>query len=356
MKTPFFSIVMPVYNVRAYLKQAIDSVCDQTYGDFELILIDDCSADGSSEICDFYAENDSRIQAVHLKQNGGVSHARNVGMDAATGSYLMFMDSDDYIDKELLQRCYASTQKNAAQIIFFGMTEEHFDKKGKHMESVVYKLPQKYFKDQNELRAYMIEIEKATLYGYACNKFYDLKYLRQLGLRYKEYALNEDILFNVSFCRDIDRLNILDCPAYHYRKVMDDKSRTARYVKEYFKLHVKKMTALYEQYQYWELCDEAVRGELALIYTRYIMSAVQRNCDERAHMNFVLRKEWLKKLYKQKLFLELIPYGRPQNGMVKLLHGCLKHHLTNITLVLGRVIFIVKNKLPGIFNVVQKNR
>lgn len=356
MAAPFFSIVMPVYNVEKYLTQAVDSVCSQSYRNFELILIDDCSPDNSPELCDKISLKDERINVVHLKENQGVSNARNIGLDKAAGQYLMFMDSDDYIDENLLEKAYESICNNPAQIVFFGMTEEHYDVCGKHKESVVYSLPEKYFSEQTDLRSYMIELEKATLYGYACNKFYNVDYLRKLGLRYKEYALNEDILFNIEFCRDIDKLNILDIPAYHYRKVMDNQSRTSKYVKDYFKLHVKKIRALFEQYSYWNMCDDKIKGELAVIYTRYIISAIQRNCDKQAQMNFALRRKWLKKLYEQRLFNELIPYGQPKNPIVKLMFFCLKRHLTIILLAMGHVIYIVKNRLPGIFNIAQKNR
>jgi len=114
---PFFSIVMPVYNVSKYLKQAVESVCLQTFKDYELILIDDCSVDGSAEICDQIAIDTDKIQVMHLKNNKGVSNARNVGMSIASGQYLMFMDSDDFIDSELLERVYISIQENTAQIV-----------------------------------------------------------------------------------------------------------------------------------------------------------------------------------------------------------------------------------------------
>lgn len=353
---PFFSIVMPVYNVENYLKQAIESVCLQTFENFELILIDDHSWDSSSEICDYMANNNTKIQVVHLENNKGVSNARNMGMSMASGQYLMFMDSDDFIDKELLEYVYNSIQENAAQIVFFGMTEEHFDKKGEPIEKVIYSLPEKKFRKQQLLREYMIEVEKSTLYGYACNKVYNLEYLRNIGLQYKEYELNEDILFNIEFCKDITNMNIINLPAYHYRKVMDDVSRTSKFVKDYFLLHMKKMEALYEQYKYWGLCNEKIRGELATIYTRYIISAVQRNCDPRANMNFISRKKWIEGVYKQSLYLELIPYGKPQNRIVKFLHTCLNHHFTFLLMMLGRTIYIIKNRLPILFNVVQKNR
>lgn len=93
---PFFSIIVPVYNVEKYVRKCIDSIRVQSFGNFECILIDDGSTDGSSQICDEYAGQDKRIRVYH-KQNGGLSDARNVGITNAQGEFLVFVDSDDYL-------------------------------------------------------------------------------------------------------------------------------------------------------------------------------------------------------------------------------------------------------------------
>lgn len=93
---PTISIIVPVYNVEAYLCRCIDSILAQTFTDFELILVDDGSPDNCSSICDEYAKKDSRIVVVH-KENGGLSDARNTGLDIAKGEYIGFVDSDDFI-------------------------------------------------------------------------------------------------------------------------------------------------------------------------------------------------------------------------------------------------------------------
>ena len=98
---PLFSIIVPVYKAEAYLRQCVDSVLAQTCGDFEVILVDDGSPDGSGAICDEYAARDDRVKVIH-KENGGVTSARTVGTEAATGEYVLFLDSDDYLDAPLL--------------------------------------------------------------------------------------------------------------------------------------------------------------------------------------------------------------------------------------------------------------
>ena len=95
------SVIVPVYNVEKYLRRCVDSIINQTYRNLEIILVDDGSPDKSGEICDEYAKQDSRIKVIH-KKNGGVSSARNAGITAASGEYIMFVDSDDYIDSGML--------------------------------------------------------------------------------------------------------------------------------------------------------------------------------------------------------------------------------------------------------------
>lgn len=117
MGQPKISVIVPVYNVEQYLCQCIDSILSQSYRNFELLLINDGSKDNSGKICDEYAERDDRIRVFHA-ENGGVSKARNLGLDYAKGDYVCFVDSDDWIDKDVFS-CVESNMKNA-DIVQFG--------------------------------------------------------------------------------------------------------------------------------------------------------------------------------------------------------------------------------------------
>lgn len=120
MTRPIISVIIPVYNVAHYLKQCIESIISQE-GNIEVILIDDGSPDESPSICDEYAQKDNRIHVIH-KQNGGVSSARNAGLDAAQGEWIWFVDGDDYIAENVLKRIYQEIQKHPhADLIQMGM-------------------------------------------------------------------------------------------------------------------------------------------------------------------------------------------------------------------------------------------
>jgi len=118
MRNPCVSIIVPAYNVEKWLPKCIDSLLKQTYEDFQLILVDDGSTDGSGKICDEYERLDSRVEAVH-QNNGGLSRARNTGIELAKGEFLCFVDGDDFCKKEMLQTAMENFNKDT-DIVAFG--------------------------------------------------------------------------------------------------------------------------------------------------------------------------------------------------------------------------------------------
>ncbi len=126
--SPVISIVVPVYKVEAYLEKCVDSILNQTFTDFELILVDDGSPDKCPRICDEYAKRDSRVKVIH-KENGGLSDARNVGIEVATGTFIGFVDSDDYIASDMYESLYRLATENncdmaVCQAVIVGENEE----------------------------------------------------------------------------------------------------------------------------------------------------------------------------------------------------------------------------------------
>lgn len=116
------SVIIPIYNVEKYLPKCIESVTNQTYKDLEIILVNDGSTDRCGSICDSYGAGDDRIKVVH-KQNGGLSSARNIGLDKATGEYIAFLDSDDWIDVEMYETLINLIEREGAEIAVCGFKE-----------------------------------------------------------------------------------------------------------------------------------------------------------------------------------------------------------------------------------------
>lgn len=351
----YFSIVMPVYGVEEHLRKSINSVLAQTEQDFEILLVDDASPDNCPKICDEYAGKYDNISVIHHSANQGLSAARNTGLLYAKGEYVTFMDSDDYIDADLLEKVKLSLAENPADCVVFGVKEEYCDHSGevKKTYTLTYGA-EKRFSTPEEMRLAVIELEKKTFYGYAWNKFYKREKIKEGNLSFEEITLIEDIVFNVKFFDNIGSLNILNIAPYHYMKRIDG-SLTNKFVKNYFELHHRRISVIFEQYRRWNLLTDYVKSILANLYSRYIYSALQRNCDKRAGMNAKARRAFLRGVFGDELFRELSPYIK-ESGVAGILYGALKTKKTAVCLFFGRAIYIVKDKLPILFATAKQKR
>lgn len=355
MSKPFLSVIMPVYNVEPYLPKSIESVLNQTFADFELILVDDCSPDNSGAICDAYAEKDKRIRVVHKEKNQGLGPARNTGIDYTNGEYVFFMDSDDTVDNNLFEEVVKSLDINKAQVVVFGLVEDYFDSHGNLCEVKKVRCRTEYLENKASVRNRIAALEKETLYGYAWNKFYNLKYLKENNFLFTSKTLIEDIVFNVAFFDEVERVNILDITPYHYAK-RNSGSLTDKFLPDYFKLQTERIELVKDQHLRWNLYNSDTKTILCGIFIRYLFSALQRNCDKRSKMSFINRYNWVKNIYDTVLYKELIGFSRPDSVIVRIMSFLLKNRLTLLCLAAGRIIYIVKNKLPVVFSKIKSKR
>ena len=202
------SVIIPVYNVEKYLHRCIFSVCKQTYRNLEIIIIDDGSTDSSSDLCDQLAEQDSRIIVIH-KQNGGLSEARNVGLDIAHGDLISFIDSDDYIDTSMYEFMIRELNNSNADLVICNC--ERVDIHGNILPS------------NSPLKAGIIDKSKILnglfdmngwYYVTAWNKLYK-KYIFQ-DIRYPKNKISEDMFVICEIIELCKIITVIDKPLYYY--------------------------------------------------------------------------------------------------------------------------------------------
>lgn len=214
---PEVSIVVPVYNADDGLVNCIESLLKQSFENIEIILIDDGSTDRSGEICDNYAKLDKRISVYH-KLNGGVSSARNLGIDKSIGKYLMFCDSDDWIEYDCIEVLYAKITKVDADIIYSGIyREEYFN--GKRVKDKISGLSRELCLNLNELENYLEYIINSMESPFLspCAKLYRGSIIRENGLYFdKKMVCLEDFYFNIEFLQHSDRMYYAKDIKYHY--------------------------------------------------------------------------------------------------------------------------------------------
>ena len=348
MMQPLISIVMPVYRVAEYLEKAVRSMTAQSEGDWELILVDDASPDECGAICDQLAAEDERISVIHLPENGGLSNARNAGMKTAQGRFCMFLDSDDWVENTLLESLAAIVRgENAPQLIVWGVTEEHFGADGELMKERTLSCPKDRLENEAAVREAALRLEKQTLLGYAWNKLYDMELLRESGAEFEKIPLIEDILFNLKVLPHVTRMQIMDSTPYHYARRTAG-SLTHGYLPYYYELNMRRVETMLDLYAQWGM-EEQAKAVLAPIYARYVLSALQRNCDPKAGMSHAARRQFIGKMLESGLFRTLAPELKRRSGLGALPGKAIA--LGNVTMCLaaGRAVYLLSTKMQGLF-------
>ena len=211
------SIVVPVYNTGNYLKKCVDSILSQTCGDFELILVDDGSVDRSPEICDQYQRADSRVKVIH-KPNGGLSSARNAGLEIAVGKYIYFVDSDDYIEPLLLEKAVAVMEEKACDWATFGMVKA--DPGGSNILQRVSFKPGEFHVASEESRwAFLLkELLNYRIGWEACFHIFRGDIIRKHHLRFvsEREVFAEDLLFSFTYWLYAESCVVVEDQLYHY--------------------------------------------------------------------------------------------------------------------------------------------
>lgn len=195
---PLISVIIPIYNVEKYLPRAIESVCRQTYSNLEIILVEDGSPDKCGEICDEYASHDARIKVIH-KENGGLSDARNAGLDAMGGEYVAFVDSDDYIAPFFVEELYRALSDTNADISFcqYAVVKKEDTSEGERRfrrpRQVEFPKPREMFAYDRKhllLNMYDQNHKDATYFIVSWNKLYKAGLWE--GIRFPKGKIHED--------------------------------------------------------------------------------------------------------------------------------------------------------------------
>lgn len=210
MEEQLISVVVPIYNVEKYIKECIESIINQTYKNLQIILVDDGSEDNSSKICDEYSKKDNRINVIH-KSNGGLSDARNYGIDIAKGEYITFIDSDDFVSSTYIEKLYNAIKENNVKISQCGIVK--VNNKNEKLEKIGYL--------ENEIKSgkqLIKEIYKGhwTENIVVWNKMYCIELFK--CVRYPVGKIHEDEYVTYKILYEFEKIAIIKDYLYNYRQ------------------------------------------------------------------------------------------------------------------------------------------
>lgn len=318
------SVIVPIYNVELYLDRCMESIVNQTYQNLEIILVDDGSPDNCPVICDKWAERDCRVRVMH-KQNGGLSDARNAGLEAASGNYIAFVDSDDWIEKNYIEYLYLAIIKTGAELASCEIRIVQEEEKVKDIEQ--QRPNTKIFYTEEALETL---INGCVFRAVAWNKLYKKEIL--LGEKFELGKLHEDEFFTY---RIIDKCSLLvwiDTPLYNYRQrkgsIMDTYSI---HHLDALEAGAERLNMLRDKYPNLYLHDKVTYCVSCLNYYCDMLNgrfgteqgvAKKRILEYRAKVRFSIG-EWFKLSFKNKIYVlgSLETFIRVF-AMARILKGC----------------------------------
>lgn len=350
------TVIMPVYKVEKYVAKAIETVLNQTFSDFEFIIVDDGTPDNSGAICDEYAKKDSRITVIH-QENAGAPAARNRAIDMAKGKYLYFMDSDDWAEPTMLEDMYKLAEENSAELVVTGFFIETYYSDTEKYTQIQTEEPAEYPTQQAfRENAYKL-FDKNLLYP-PWNKLYSTKYLQDNNLRFPQTWM-DDFPFVLSFVRDVKKVIFSPTPYYHFMRARAE-SETAKYKSTLYEKREEEHEWMIDLYKYWDVKDEEKKAAaMEMVFRRYIeriIGCIENVTNPNCTLSKKERKAEIKRILENPNVAQALKIAKPKSKYMKIM--LLPVRWKNVTLCYleGTVISKFKTKNVKTFAKLKANR
>lgn len=328
MKEELISVVLPIYNVEKYLERCLNSVVNQTYNNLEIILVDDGSIDSCPQICEDFKKKDDRIKVIH-KENAGLGKARNTGIEEATGEYICFFDSDDYIALETIEKAYKLAKSTEADIVTFGYV--NIDKYGDVAKVVIPRTKKSIYEGNEVQEKFLPDMiasnpktgEITNLHMSAWASFYSKSLIEKVNWRFvsEREIISEDIYSLLVLYHSVKKVAVMSEALYFYCE--NENSLTNTYRKDrYEKIRCFHKSCLALQKELGYNCDVVLRlNEPFISYTiaalKMIVLSGEKENKKRDDVKAIIGDEHLQKVL---LNLEL----KHTNMRKKILYACMK--------------------------------
>lgn len=242
MKMPKVSIIVPIYNVQKYLKRCMDSILSQTLKDIEIIMVDDGSPDNCPVMCDDYAKRDERIRVIH-KKNGGLGFARNSGLEIATGEFIAFVDSDDYIAPNMYENLYVTAKEYNLDTVYCNIN--FYDNENVITPRYEVKTPT-FFIGKEDVKIFLLDMigpkpqynRNVKYLMSACRVIYSRRLIEEHNIKFcsEKKNISEDIIFHLEYLPKANKIGFLPEAFYYY--CYNESSLTNQFSKEKSELQI----------------------------------------------------------------------------------------------------------------------
>ena len=353
-KAPMVSVIMPVYNVEGFVTRAVESLQGQTFSDFELIAVDDGSTDRSGQILDRLAERDIRLEVVHT-ENGGAPAARNLALDRAHGTYVYFMDADDWCDPYMLEDMVGVMQRFELELLVCGFFIDTYVGDDEEHLTEVKSYPSTVFPTQADFRQRAYELFDRNLLYTPWNKLFLRSRIEELGIRFRATFM-DDFPFVLDYVRDVERVGVMEEAYYHFTRARGE-SETSRWRPNLYEKREEEHDWMLSLYEHWGLLDDEASVEM--VQRRYIerlVGCIENVCDPACELTDAEKRLVIERMISTERAQEACRVARPRSRMMKVMLSPIRHRDARLTFMEGRLISFVSRHDTRLFTTLKASR
>ena len=351
---PKVSIIIPAYNVDRYVRRAVESLQNQTLRDFELLVVDDGSTDRTGQMLDTMAERDYRITVFH-NQNGGAPAARNHALDRARGTYVYFMDADDWAEPHMLEDMVALAENNRLEMVIAGFyIDTYYGNDGEHTSEIKSR-PDGLYLTQQEFRAAAWQMFDQNLLYPPWNKLFLRARLEELGVRFRPTFM-DDFPFVLDFIRDVERVGVMERPYYHFIRERAE-SETARWRHNLYEKREEEHGWMLDLYRHWGLDgDPACMEMIQRRYIERLIGCIENVCNPACELPYKEKLAQIEMMITSDRAQLAVASARPRSRMMKTMLVPIRTKNARLAYQEGKLISFVKRHNTKIFATLKANR
>ncbi len=353
-KVPQVSVIMPAYNVDRYVRRAVQSLQNQTFSDFELLVVDDGSKDRTGDVLDAMAERDYRITVYHTP-NGGAPAARNHALDRARGTYVLFMDADDWAEPTMLADMVEMADKHDLELAISGFYIDTYYGKNNQYYTEVKACPSRIYETQQEFREDAFNLfDNNQLYS-PWNKLFLRERIERLGLRFRP-TFWDDFPFVLDFIRDVERVGITETPYYHFIRQRAE-SETARWRPDMYDKREEEHTWMLDLYEHWGLSDDPESAEMVQRrYAERLVGCIENVCNPQCDLPVKEKRRLISEMICTDRAQTAVAIAEPRTRMMRAMLQPIKTQNVRLAYREGKFISLVKRRFTKVFATLKANR
>ena len=345
---------MPAYNVGRYVRRAVESLQKQTLRSFELLVVDDGSTDQTGRVLDSLAERDYRITVFHT-ENGGAPAARNLALDRARGTYVFFMDADDWIEPTMLADMVALADAHHLELVITGFyIDTYYGDNGEHTTEIKSR-PDGLYLTQQEFRAAAWQMFDQNLFYSPWNKLFLRERIEREHVRFRDTFM-DDFPYVLDYIRDVERVGVIEQPYYHFIRERAE-SETARWRPNLYEKREEEHDWMLDLYRHWGLDgDPACMEMIQRRYIERLVGCIENICNPACELSAKEKLAQIDEMISSDRAQLAVATARPRSRMMKTMLVPIKAKNARMALREGQFISFVKRHNTKVFATLKANR